>query len=328
MNSDILRVAVLSIADLIVVSNSEGTVTYATPQAKKILGVEAQELIGKKLWNIQSLRDPGKMEEFFMKLKIGRFSKKAEIAEIWRGNEVAHVQIYATPLSDSSGFVLVFRDVTPIIDAYRKIEELNEVLRLMNKMLRHDVLNKLAIVRGYLEILFESADREKIEKALKTIDSAVEIIERMRELEKTLVGSNMKTLKLREVVESVAESVRKFGVEVEIEGEAPVLADDAIYSVIENVMSNSIKHGEATKIYVKIEKEGNFCRLTIADNGKGLPTQFIDKLFTEGFSHGKSAGTGLGLYIVKKVVERYGGSVRAYNRGGAVFEILLRMPLE
>lgn len=324
MNADLLKAVISSMADVVVTVDLEGRITYASPQALRVMGVEAQELVGKRVWEIQTLKDPGKMEEFFIKLKIGKFTKKVEIAEIRRENETAYVQIYATPLDDFSGFVFVFRDVTPIIEAYRRIEELNEVLKLMNRILRHDVLNKLAIVRGYLEILLEAPEREKIEKTIKAVDDAVEMIERMRELEKTLVGSEMKIVELREIIEKVAEGIRKLGVEVEIEGEASVLADNAIYSVIENIMTNSIKHGGATRISVKIEREGEFCKLTIADNGRGLPMQFVNRLFTEGFSYGKSAGTGLGLYIVKRVVERYGGSVRAYNKGGAVFEILLR----
>ncbi|MFN3384924.1 MAG: ATP-binding protein [Archaeoglobaceae archaeon] len=323
-SEDFLEIIISSIAELIVTVDAEGEVIYASPQAWKVIGVETNEIVRKKVWQIPTLVDPGRMEEFFIKLKLGRFIKKREITEIQRGNERAYLQIYATPLSDLSGFVLVFRDVTQLIDAYQRIEELNKVLGLMNKILRHDVLNKLAIVRGYLEISLENLEKEAIEKALKAVDDAVEIINRMRELERSLIGREMKAVSLREIVERVSENVRKLGVNVEIEGDAIVFADDAIYSLVDNIMSNAVKHGKATKISVKIEKEGEFCKLTIADNGKGLPMQFADKLFTEGFSHGKSAGTGLGLYIVKEIVKRYGGRVRAYNEGGAIFEILLR----
>ncbi|MEM0203743.1 MAG: HAMP domain-containing sensor histidine kinase [Archaeoglobaceae archaeon] len=325
-SEEFLKVLISSIADLIVTVDRDGRIIYASPQALRVVGIEASKLLGENVWKIPTLKDPGRMEEFFIKLRLGKFSKRGEIAEIQRENETTYLQIYATPLSDLSGFVLVFRDVTPLVDAYRKIEELNEVLRLMNKILRHDVLNKLAIARGYLEISLETLEKEKTEKALKAIDNAVEIIGRTRDLERSLVESEVKAVDLRKVVEEVSENVRKLGVDVEIEGDAIVFADNAIYSVVDNVMSNAVKHGEATRINVKIEKEGEFCKLTIADNGKGLPMQFADKLFTEGFSYGKSAGSGLGLYIVKRVVQRYGGSVKAYNKGGAVFEIFLRTP--
>lgn len=324
-SEDFLEIIISSIAEVIVTVDREGKITYASPQALQIIGIRSSDLVGNKLWEIPVLRDPGKMEEFFVKLKLGGFFKKREIAEIQRGGERAYLQIYATPLSNFSGFVLAFRDVTPIIDAHRKVEELNDVLRLMNEILRHDVLNKLAIIRGYLEISLENAKRGEIEKAIKIVDEAVGIIGKMREIERSLIGGEMKSVSVRDVVEKVAENVRKLGVDVKIEGDAFVFADEAIYSVIDNIMGNAVKHGEATRIEVKIEKEGEYCKITISDNGKGLPMQFVDKLFTKGFSYGKKAGTGIGLYIVKKVIERYGGSVRAYNREGAVFEILLRL---
>lgn len=61
----------------------------------------------------------------------------------------------------------------------------------MNKMLRHDVLNKLGVIRGFLELLLDSYDRDMVEKAIAVTDEAVKIIDRMRELEKTLIGSEL-----------------------------------------------------------------------------------------------------------------------------------------
>ncbi|MDI9611387.1 MAG: PAS domain-containing sensor histidine kinase [Archaeoglobales archaeon] len=313
-----------SIADVIVVVDNVGIVTYASPQSLRMFGVKPEELTGKKIWEIKNFKDSERMEEFFFKLRSGGFWKKREIFEIFGEHGTVYVQIYATPLKDSSGFVLTLRDVTPSIEAQKKIEELNEVLRLLNKMLRHDLLNKLAVVRGYLEVLSERLNDQLLDKALKFADEAVELIHRMKDLEGTLLGEKLKVMNVRQVVEKVAENVRRQGVEVNILGDALVIADDALYSVFDNIFSNAIKHGEAKKIDVTIETLGKNCKITIEDYGKGLPEETIEKLFTEGFKYGERAGSGLGLYIVKKVLERYGGKIRAYNRKGAVFEIMLR----
>jgi signal transduction histidine kinase len=65
--------------------------------------------------------------------------------------------------------------------------------------------------------------------------------------------------------------------------------------------------------------------MRIADNGIGIPDELKDKVFQEGFSHGVNAGTGLGLYLVSKAVERYGGDVRVEDSipHGATFIISL-----
>jgi two-component system sensor kinase len=70
----------------------------------------------------------------------------------------------------------------------------------------------------------------------------------------------------------------------------------------------------------------DYCEIRIADNGKGIPDEIKDDIFEEGFSYGDSGGSGLGLYIVKKTIERYDGSVRVENNkpSGSVFVIHLK----
>ena len=71
---------------------------------------------------------------------------------------------------------------------------------------------------------------------------------------------------------------------------------------------------------------GDFCEIRVADYGKGIPEKIKDKVFEEGFSHGESASTGQGLYIVKKLVDRYGGEVEIEDNKpkGAIFVLKLR----
>lgn len=321
---DFLKTVISSIAELILVVDEEGSITYASPQAQKILGIKAEELIGKKLWKIPNLEDFERMEEFFIKLKLSGFLKRREIFVVFKEKERIHLQVYATPLKDFSGFVLAIRDITPLIEAHKKIEDLNEVLRLMNKMLRHDLLNKLAVLKGFLEISIEDPNRGNLERALKFVDDAVELINRMREFETTLIRSELRIVNVREVVEKVAENFRKRGVEVNIVGEASVMADEALYSVFDNIFNNAVKHGEAKRIDVMIESSSDHYKITVEDYGKGLPPEITNNLFKEGFTYGNKSGSGLGLYIVKKVLERYGGEIRAYNRKGAVFEMKIK----
>lgn len=314
-----------NIAEAIIVVDLEGRISYVSPSVFRVFGVKAETLEGRILWEIELLRDSKKMMDFFQKLKIGGVWKKREIIELEQMGNLIYCSIYATPLSNSQGFILAIRDITPIITAQRKIEELNEILRVMNKMLRHDLINKLAVVKGFLELLLEKLEKDKVEKALKATDETFELINRMKELENTILSSELKLMDIREVAEKVAENFRNRGVEIIIRGEAKAFADDGLYSVFDNLISNAVKHGEAKRIEISIQEEGNYCRVTVEDFGKGLAKEVMNNLFREGFSYGDKAGTGLGLYIVKKVIERYGGQIRAYNRIGAVFEFLLRV---
>jgi signal transduction histidine kinase len=69
------------------------------------------------------------------------------------------------------------------------------------------------------------------------------------------------------------------------------------------------------------EAEGGHSYL-VRDNGSGISPEYIDRIF-EPFFKGEPGGSGIGLSTVKKIVEVYGGEIRAYNDGGACFEFTL-----
>ena len=77
---------------------------------------------------------------------------------------------------------------------------------------------------------------------------------------------------------------------------------------------------------IKIEKVRDMYEIRIADNGIGIPDEIKGRIFEEDFSHGEEARTGLGLYIVKKTMENYGGSVRVEDNTpkGSVFVLKLK----
>ena len=311
-----------SMPEAVVVVNREGEITYCNSKARRILG---KDVVSLKVWEIEGLESGEKMRDFIKSLASGRYTKKREVFEFTAGRKIFYLSIYATELLDGSGFILTFRDITPIVESSRRIEELNDVLRLINKLLRHDILNKVTIARANIEILSDEIKSERIPVALEALDEVVELIERARAFEQTLTSGELVEIRLGDVVKEVAEDFSVRGLKVRVEGDASVLADKAIYSVLTNLLENSLKHGKSTEVEIRVEKRGNFAVMVVRDDGKGLPEEVIDRIFEEGFTHGDSAGSGLGLYIVKKVIERYGGEVRACNDGGAVFEIKLKL---
>ncbi len=182
----------------------------------------------------------------------------------------------------------------------------NQLLSLINKTMRHDILNDLTIINNSLEAYKDSKDERLLENAMSTVKRSFELVEDMKELE-TIVysGNTLKPYNIREAVENVTQG---YSVQTSIEGDCTVIADSALNSVIDNIVGNAVKHGQADKIDIRIEDEGNFCRIKIADDGMGIPQEMKEKIFDEGFTSCKS--NGLGLYIVRKTIERYGGSVQ------------------
>ncbi len=216
----------------------------------------------------------------------------------------------------------VISDITEIIESHKRIQDLNDTLRFINKMLRHDVMNDLTSALAYLEIFKESQEEKYLEKVRKLIQNAVKIIKSIGDIENSLRGE-LKAVNIRDVVRDIAS---KYNFEINVKGNCTAMADDSIYSIIGNIIDNAIRHSKTDRIDIEITAENGFCEIRIADYGVGIPDEIKERVFEEGFRFGNSASTGLGLYIVKKIVDYYGGKIWVEDNRprGSVFVIRLR----
>ncbi len=224
------------------------------------------------------------------------------------------------------GKVIAFQDITPIEKLQENLWRSNEMLRLMSKVIRHDVLNHLTVVNGYIQLADPDSESEILDKAMTAALKAEEIIRQMKEMESMVMSKG--ELKPYILSQTVAKVMEGHGLEWSIEGDSSVLADPAIYSVLENLVSNAIRHGGTERIDFNISTDNGSVILKVIDEGTGIPDSIKEQLFQEGFSFGKAANTGLGLYLARMVVLRYGGeiSVEDNEPHGAVFILRFRAP--
>jgi two-component system sensor kinase len=147
----------------------------------------------------------------------------------------------------------------------------------------------------------------------------------MRELEELARFKELKAMKVSDLIGEIGRKYAEAIDEINIEGDGVVEANEALASVFDNLISNSIRHGNASRVDVTIEEKGDFCEIRIADNGKGIPDEIKDLIFDEGFSYGDAKGSGLGLYISKRIIEAYNGTINVEDsESGAVFIIRLK----
>ncbi len=217
-------------------------------------------------------------------------------------------------------------DVSTLKRAQEELIDLNEILRLIARITRHDIRNRLTIAFGILDMLRQGStlDPILIEEAFKSVRKSIDITKRMNQLENLMVsGQEKKEISLRDTIEEI---LADFPLKYSIEGDSSVLVDSAFDSVVENIIGNAMFHGGADRMNVEIVEEDGNVLISFADNGKGIPEDIRDMVFEESFSFGENRGTGLGLYIVKKVVERYGGDVWIKDdvSHGTIF--LMRIP--
>ena len=190
----------------------------------------------------------------------------------------------------------------------KKLHFLGEALKLMNTMLRHDFLNHLAVISMATEIM-ETKDEKMKEKIFRCIDSSKLLIDKIRDLERAVsFESELTEYEIKPLIEKIMEKYPE--VKLELNGNCFVLADEAIYSLFENIINNSIFHGKTKIINITIRADEKMCVITIVDEGIGIPDEIKSHIFDEGFTFGAHKSTGLGLYIVKTIIDRYGGTIK------------------
>ncbi len=185
-------------------------------------------------------------------------------------------------------------------ELHRLNEELirkNEYLSLINKILRHDIVNDLAVIRAALEL----RDEKLIERAMAKIDRIVQVIRGTKALDEA-GRQRLKIVDLADVVREIAETFEEEAeIVLNLRG-VYVLANDALKSVIHNILQNSIVHSGKPKVGIEISTYANgmWGVVRVADDGIGIPDEIKEKIFEEGFS--TKGSSGLGLYIAKKIV--------------------------
>jgi nitrogen fixation/metabolism regulation signal transduction histidine kinase len=248
-----------------------------------------------------------------------------------------HARAAALPMATGGGYVLVFDDITQLVQAQRTMAW-SEVAR----RLAHEIKNPLTPIQLSAERLeMKLADRLPVEdaaalrRATETIVNQVTALKSMVDDFATYARMPAPApvrLDLNRLVSEVLSLYENSTVPISRRLANPlpaVQADSAqIRQVIHNLVQNSQDALENTRasagmIEVRTELAGDQVRLAVADNGGGFPAELMSRIF-EPYVTTKARGTGLGLAIVKKIIDEHDGSISIENRdGGAVVSLLL-----
>lgn len=221
---------------------------------------------------------------------------------------------------DWAEIFVILINITPQIALQNELLSSKESLRLINKTLRHDLINNLSVIHSALKMNQQSINRSMLAEAREKVTKSINLLKDMRQLESQSQNPHgLSIFELREVLEKVISSHTT--IPISIRGTGEVYADSAIYSVLDNIVSNAVKHSGTDRIDITVDQNQNLCIVRIVDYGRGIPDEMKTAIFEEGFHYGPSGRSGIGLYIVKKTIERYYGSVHVEDadpRGTAV----------
>ena len=212
----------------------------------------------------------------------------------------------------------------------------------------HEIRAPLNAITGWTQLLVnggldDTEKRHALDTIQRNVRSQSQIIEDLLDISRIVVGQmrlDLKPIDLSEIVDSALESAsptaRSKNIQIvkSVPDKAPFVMGDSsrLQQILWNLLSNSVKFTDlGGSVEITLREVSDFAELSIADSGQGISPDFLPYVFdrfrqAEGGSKRKQGGLGLGLSIVKNLVEMHGGEISAESRGegcGARFTIML-----
>ncbi|EMA63919.1 sensor histidine kinase [Halorubrum lipolyticum] len=226
-------------------------------------------------------------------------------------------------------------------DPEERLKRQRDDLRLLNQVMRHDIRNDLQLVGAYAELLDDHVDgegEEYLDVIKRNTQSAVSLTTTVRDLAEVMLREETEPsrVSLARVLSQQVEEVRSAYSEAVFTAEgsfpgADVVADEMLSSVFRNLLRNAVQHNDETppKVTVSaaVDEARGVAEVRVADNGPGIPESHRDEVFGKGEKGLDSPGAGIGLYLVRSLVEIYDGDVWIEDNEpkGTVF--VVRLPL-
>ncbi len=291
----------------------------------KILGYKPSELISKR-FDVLFPDDESDREELIRNITV--YGPVFECQKFLHKNgDVVPLDLTATILDMNKSKVvfITLRDSREKEERNQQINYTKKHLKLINQIIRHDIINDISIIKGALKLYMETRDEKYLEAINKSVDNSIAIIKNMRRVEKQLEeNENLQVIEVSSLLNKISQKYKD--VKIKIVGSANVLADDTLYSVFNNLIHNAIVHGKTDKIDIKILKKADKVEIYFIDYGIGIKKELREKIFEKGFSLSNGIHIGMGLYIVKESLKNYGGKVRVTENkpNGSIFIVTLQ----
>ncbi len=333
---------------LVVVLDRDGRILRFNRACEQTTGYSSEEVLGRHVWDLFVIPDEvDAVKAMFERLRGGE--PRNDYENYWKGKDgfLRRISWTNTVLTDPNGKVdyivaagLDITDFKHMQEQLRKTERIAELGTLASGM-AHEIGTPMNVILGRAEYLFQRVTDEGTKKGLATIVTQVERITKV--MNQLLAFARRKTPERRAVDlgQTIDESLEMFHermthshitVEKVIEANMPsVLADrDQLIQVLINLVMNSI-HAmpEGGRLRLSLDREDSHVRLGVSDTGQGMPEEIRSKVFDPFFTtkdFGK--GTGLGLTVVKGIIEEHGGTIAVESGVDKGTTFWIRLPLE
>ena len=348
-----LQVTLSSIGDAVIVTDAEGTITFLNEVAESLVARTLAYARGRPLADVFCIRN----EEGGLPVEdpVGKALRSGAIVAIGERTVLARPDGSTIPIDDSAapirlgdriiGAVLIFRDISErrrseqaLLDADRRKDEFLATLA-------HELRNPLAPIRNAMRIISAQAEADaNVKKAKDVVERQlkhmVRLIDDLMDVSRITQGRlqlHRERIDLEVVVNTAAETsqplldMKRHSLRIQASHEVFVRADETrLAQVFANLLNNSAKYSPpGSEILIKIAAEGENAVVSVSDNGVGIPATQLPRvfdMFVQLEQSGLREGLGIGLTLVKRLVELHGGIVEASSAGtgqGSTFKVSL-----
>jgi PAS domain S-box-containing protein len=354
-----------TIEDGVVMIGHDGLIHMCNPAAGKISGWAPSEAVGLNYQGVLKLVDdkgqllPETENAFSQALATGQTCRDSNATLAGKNDRKVPISVIVSPVRDTAGqpngsVVGVFRDV-----AKEKEEEARRSDFISTAS--HEMRTPLAAIEGYLALALNPKTATIDQNARNLLQKASNSTSHLGELFRDLLTSSKAedgrlqsfptVVEIGEVLEQVAEAAKFKASEKNLQLSYAVSSDassggkvvrplyyafvdvNRIREVFQNIVDNSIKYTNEGQVVVRLTGDGSVIQVQVQDSGIGIPAEDIGHLFQKFYRVDNSStrtigGTGLGLFICKKVVELYNGHIwveSEYGKGSTFFINLPRL---
>jgi len=353
--------------DAVVSKDLNGIIMSWNRAAERLFGYKADEVIGKPVTILIPPEREDEEPGILARLRRGERIDHYETIRVTKDGRRFHVSLTVSPIIDAEGKIIgaskIARDISEQKQAQEQLSALlasergaRHEAEVANRskdeflaVLSHEMRTPLTAMLGWLTILrSQKLDPETARRAIETVErnakAQAQLIEDLVDISRIVGGKlnlEVRPIEVMPVVEAAVDVVRpaadakQINLQIHEEPVPPVSADPArLQQVIWNLLSNAVKFtpkGGAIDVYLRQVESS--AEIVIRDNGIGIAPDFLPLVF-ERFRQAESVATrshrgmGLGLAIVRHLIELHGGTVLAESEGenkGSVFSI--RLPL-
>jgi PAS domain S-box-containing protein len=361
-----LGALVESADDAIISKNLDGVVRSWNPAAERLYGYSAEEMIGKPISLLVPADHPDEEPQILQRIRRGERIEHYETKRVKKDGSVIDVALTVSPIRDGLGRIIgaskIARDVSrqkqaiarerealrQAEEAKRHAEQASAAKDDFLATVSHELRTPLTAILGWTRMLMNGALNPTMQqKAMETIDrnarSQAQLIEDLLDISRIVSGKlrvEFKTVDIATVIAAAVESVRPAAVAKRIQirtvissGAVPILGDpERLQQVVWNLLSNAIKFSRVDGlVQLDLQRVESQIEIRVTDQGIGIRPEFLPHIF-ERFTQSDSSitrthgGIGIGLAIVKSLVELHGGVVAVSSAGegqGAVFTVKL-----